>query len=169
MINGSIVWSTMKEMEKKTLNNDTTRFMLPLVGYKKDVVMNKDYIGSYIQSDILPEYDYHLMIIYSNEQTIFNQTTNYFKIDDNWIYIFHNKDIDSNISNFIEGKYSKFTLPAKKKILIFWNLNADSRLSAILFPKQYMFELGLNPNTIAKIRTELWSKPTLSLETFICT
>ena len=149
--------------------NDTSRFLLPTLGLKKDEVITDNFVGSYIGLTTHPEEKTNksrLYLVYtSKNQKIETISKSYQTINGYIIYECFTPTMYDNIYRFLKGEYSKLSSQTKSIILDFWELDKTSRLSAILYPSDYAFELGLTKSSIAKVK-EIWPVPKVENELF---
>lgn len=108
---------------KKT---DTTLYLLPLLGYSKDVIIDDHpFINAYIDNgSIAVEYEYPLG----------NDTESPLEI------IEFNDAIQIAYQHFIRGHYSRISERHKQTILKFWNAENKSQLYYVLYPSEYLYE-----------------------------
>lgn len=147
--------------------SDTTRFILPLIGLEKHLVITEYFIGSYLRIEDNPEMENCLILVYTSENRELKTFAKHFQTaEQHHVYIVENNGILRDaINKFIDGRYSLFTVNSKHLILKFWNLGKRSQLARVLFPNTYMLEQGgrmfLNFKTF-----EVWRQPDMDKETF---
>ena len=160
----------MKGMEQKhsSTRTNTTQFLLPLLGLQKDEIMDSDFISSFSCFGGDPEEGSHVFIVYSKHQPHLVNIASFWgkwHVDESrpGVY-FYRIDISTKVTKlFWQGKYSKFPIACKKKILAFWDASNSSKLYSILYPTDYIYEAhGL----IVEIG-DIWPKPDVNTETLI--
>lgn len=161
----------MKEMEKNNSNTrtDTTRFILPQLGHNREDIITDTFVNSYLWQSDSPEEEEHIHIAYTSRNRYLdeNTTPDLFKITStHYIYSYKIPGYLYNAVNFfIQGKYSKFTQMQKYMILSFWGVGKGSRMSSILYPKDFIFETS--HQTLLQSENEIWPKPNTINETFV--
>jgi len=156
----------MKEMDLKhyRINTDTTRFLLPLLGYDKDTIINKDFINAYLHENHNIALTTIIVLIYKTPNKLLEGVK--FKQKEDLIYYYFTFNAKA-YELFLKGKYSKFSLEHKSMIIDFWGVPKNSRLSNILNPKDFVLETTLYIPTPLIQEKEIWPKPNPFKEIFI--
>lgn len=140
----------MKATEQKTSRTYTTLFVLPQLGLKKEDIITDEFINAYLYHNDYPEEEGYVYLVYKTkvDKIPIPAELNYF------------------MKLFYNGLYSKFLPSQKYNVLSFWGLSKHSRMSNILNPKDYIYELS-GFNTMLYKKGEIWPKPSTMNETFI--
>lgn len=135
--------------------NDTTRFVLPLLGHKKEDIITEYFINAYFD-------DYFIVLKYkqSNQYLDTLDVDKEIKGTDIYYHIAKTSLVKLNEDKFVNGKYSKFSVAAKTQILEFWNSKKGNRLHFILYPKLFHYEQGFK--TLQYKDKEIWGIPNTS-------
>lgn len=152
-------------MNYSRVNTDTTRFLMPLLGYSKEEVITKDFVNAFLFTKENLNLKRVIVLVYKTPH--FNKNKVATIIHGFYCYYF---PIDKIIYKlFLNGKFSRFTLKQKKIILNFWNLQKHSKLHNILFPNDLELEniTAFPTRGLLYYSKEIWQKPDTLKETFI--
>ncbi len=153
-------------------NTDTTRFLVPLLGYSKGEIINDDFINAFLfHSEIKHFYEENeIMLVYTKLQPKLelDPLFRYEYVEDEGFHYYIAEIPLSTYNLFIEGKYSQFDYIDKQQILNFWGLRKDSRMHNILLPRSHTLEqFNFASNGLLFHKKEVWFKPDTIKETFI--
>jgi len=161
--------NTMKEkgLTHSKLRTDTTRFLLPTTGLKRYIVDTEDFVNAYLFTNTFENKSKSVIILVYTNTNIELSKTGYKALYDGKYYYYFVPVNPVTMDKFLKGEYSKFTDKEKEQILKFWNLIKHSRMYNILYPDDYMFEIGGYTNHKLFHKREIWPKPDTRKETFI--
>jgi len=147
----------------KRTNTDTTRFLLPLVGYSKKELINEEFVNAFIQPADVNE----ILLVYTEIQELLEKDPLFDRILKEDYYIYYTKVSQITYGLFLTGKYSQLEYSEKLLILDFWKLNKHSKLQNILFPKDFLYESFNFINKGLLYHTKnIWRPLEISKETF---
>jgi len=153
-------------MNYSRTNTDTTRFLLPLLGFDKEQVINEDFVNAFLYTKSLAIFENTIVLIYKKEQPHLKLIG----INKNGYYYYYATISPKTYKRFTAGKYSQFEYSEKQVILSFWKLAKGSKLHSILFPADHLQE---SFNTVSKgllyHKKNIWLPPDTIKETFIQT
>jgi len=145
-------------------NTDTTRFLLPLLGFTKEQVINENFVNAYLYTEDLAIFEDTIVLIYTKEQP----KLKLIGIKRNGYHYYYATIDPKTYKRFVNGKYSQFEYSEKKTILDFWNQIKHSRLHSILFPEVHMQEsFNFATKGLLIHKKNIWFSPDTIKETFI--
>lgn len=158
----------MKETAQKSFRTYTTLFILPQLGFKKEHIINKDFVNSYLYLDTHPEEEGYVYIVHKAVVAELAKAAShtYVSKEDIIYAIPIPEELNYFIRLFYKGLYSKFLPSQKLNVLSFWGLSKHSRMHNILNPKDYLYELS-GFNTVLYKKGEVWPRPNTLNETYI--
>lgn len=168
------------KMDTKLYKKNSTIFLLPLLGISKDKLLTDNFITTFIMDYRFSHMTNYISIAYKGDNKYLDSLPElYGKVSNesgqSLYYFLLGLDNELNYARFLTGKYSKFTVQAKEKIIDFWNANKLSLIYGILYKTNYAKLLYLNNlkyHTDGIVNTrefEYWPKPNLSKETLVTT
>jgi len=153
-------------MNYSRTNTDTTRFLLPLLGFTKEQVINEDFINAYLYTKNFIAEDNLIILVYKEEQQYLELEVVY----RNGYYYYFVDIRPKTYKRFIDGKYSQLEYSEKRTILDFWNLDKPSKMHNILFPATHLQEsFNLVGKGLLFHKKNIWFPPNTIKETFIQT
>lgn len=158
----------------KSSKKDSTLFLLPLLGLDKSIVLNNNFVTTYIRDYRFPELDEVVILEYSKTNTKLDELYSIGRVENKEAVLYYYQIPEIYLEdyvNFLEGKYSRFSISAKQAILSFWGSNSVSLLHGILYKTNYAKMLYLNSLhnrgvVPGNTNFEYWRIPSLTKETY---
>ena len=156
-----------KDLKHSKIRTDTTRFVIPQLGYSLEEIDTEYFINAYMWTNLALDSQV-LSLVYTKKNPILENEPHITKTitSEYIVYYYPSKKLSKFLKLFLKGRYSKFTKEQKQNILNFWKLYKHSRLSNILYPTDHLLEVSVFFSQKTIFNKEIWPKPNTLKETF---
>jgi len=149
------------------MRSNTTRFIVPLLKLRREQVVTKEFLGSFIKWEDFPEEENFIYLAYKSIKyiNIPLHETNTVTVTSKGVVLsmYLSEGILKEIEKIKQGQYSKLDLEVKKLIIDFWQATPESLLYSILYKKVKAKDLLVTHTGLDT--EEYWPKLNVEIET----